>query len=103
MPYNRYIVGASVTVQGTWTNAKTGALTDPSDARVDVVNPSGVSTTYTYLNAQVIRASLGVYTYAIDTTGLVGRWQYRWWSPPGVAQTASASEFFVDPFPATTP
>lgn len=97
------MVGQSVTVQGTWTNKATGVVADPSDARVDVVDPTGKVTTYTYLNAQVTKVSTGVYTYAIDTTAKDGRWQYRWWSPPGVVQTAAAGEFIVDPFPQVTP
>lgn len=48
--------------------------------------------------------STGVYTYTVDTTALPGRWQYRWWSPPGgTVQVAGASEFMVDPFPVPTP
>jgi hypothetical protein len=100
---NHYTVGQQVTVQGTWTNKSTGAAVDPSDARLDVVSPTGVVTTYTYLLGQVMKASTGIYTYAIDTTNAPGRWQYRWWSPPGVVATAAMSEFFVDPFPIMTP
>ncbi len=103
MPYNHYTIGQGVTVQGVWTNKATGVPTDPSDARVDIVDPTGKVATYTYLDSQVTKVSTGVYTYAIDTTGLAGRWQYRWWSPPGVVQTASADEFYTDPFPAMMP
>jgi hypothetical protein len=100
---NHYTVGQAVTVQGTWTNKSTGVAVDPSDARVDVVSPTGTVTTYTYLLGQVTKVSTGVYTYVIDTTATPGRWQYRWWSPPGVVTTAQAYEFYVDPFPAMLP
>lgn len=107
MPFNRYTVGAAVTVTGTFTNSLTGATVDPSDANVDVVSPTGAKTTYSYSGGSgaVVRLAVGIYTYDIDTTGLVGRWQYRWWSPPapGGVQTAGANEFFVNPFPSTTP
>ena len=103
-PFNRYLVGASVTVTGTYTNHQTGNLTDPTDARVDVVSPTGQVTTYTYLNSQVVKVGVGIYSYAVDTTGLPGRWQYRWWSPAGSSvQTAGSNEFFINPFPTTTP
>ena len=105
MPFNRYTVGAAVTVTGTFTNSQTGTTVDPSDARVDVVSPTGIETTYTYSGGAVVKLAVGIYTYDIDTTGLVGRWQYRWWSPPGpgAIQTAGANEFFVNPFPSSTP
>ena len=101
---NHYLVGASVTVTGTYTNVKTGALVDPSDACVDIVTPTGKLTTYRYtdVNTKVAKVSTGVYSYDIDTSALPGRWQYRWWSPPTV-QTAGAGEIIIDPFPSPTP
>lgn len=103
---NHYTVGTAVTVTGTWTNKATGTPVDPSDARVDVVGPNGVSTTYTYSGGTgtVTRTSAGVYTYTVDTTNNYGRWQYRWWSPAGISvQTAGMNEFIVDPFPIANP
>jgi hypothetical protein len=101
---NHYMVGSSVTVTGTYTNRQTGALTDPTDAKVDVVDPKGRKITYTYLNAEVVKISTGIFTYDVDTTGQPGRWQYRWWSPAGTSvQVAAANQFIVDPFPLTTP
>ena len=107
MAANYYTVGQSVTVTGTYTNAATGAKVDPDDACVDVMAPTGTLTTYKYtdVGTKVVRVSTGVYSYAVDTTGLAGRWQYRWWSPSGISgvQTASAGTFFVNAFPAATP
>jgi hypothetical protein len=101
---NHYLIGASVTVTGTFTNHANGNPTDPTDARVDVVDPTGHLTTYTYQGTQVTKVSVGVYTYDIDTTGKVGRWQYRWWSPPGTSvQVAGANQFIIDAFPFSTP
>jgi hypothetical protein len=101
-PYNRYTIGEPVLLTGTWTSPA-GALFDPSNASVDVVDPSGRSTTYTYLNAQVQKSSTGIYTYTVDTTAKSGRWQYRWWSPGPTGQAAQNDQFFVDPFPSPTP
>jgi len=90
-----------VTVTGTFTNHATGAVVDPSDAKVDVLDPTNQTVTYVYNGGAgaVKKSSTGIYTYAIDTTALPGTWQYRWWSPPSV-QTAGASSFIVDPWPA---
>lgn len=92
----RYTVGAQIVLQGTF-SLSTGVV-DPTDARVDVVSPSEVTTTYTYALSQVQRVSTGIYTYTVNTTGQPGRWQYRWWSPtPNGA--ANQGDFIVDPFP----
>lgn len=98
---NSYVVGDLPTVQGTWTNKATGTPLDPTDARLDVLDPTGVLTTYTYALGQLTKASTGVYTRNLDTTGKAGRWEYRFWSPPGLAQTASAGAFMVTPWPVT--
>jgi hypothetical protein len=94
---NRYTVGAQVVVKGTFTNSN-GTI-DPTNASVDIVTPSEITTTYTYLAAQVTRVSAGIYTFTIDTTGQPGRWSYRWWSPPTPIGAANQGEFIVDPFP----
>jgi hypothetical protein len=86
-----------VLIKGTFTTSA-GVLTDPTNASVDVVTPSGITTTYTYLALQVQKASTGVYSLTIDTTGKSGRWTYRWWSPLPLA-AANAADFIVDPFP----
>jgi hypothetical protein len=101
-PFNHYLVGALVTVTGTYTNHQTGALTDPTDAKVDVVSPNGTTVTYAYTDVSTLvrRVSTGIYQFDVNTTALPGRWEYRWWSPVGTpVQTAGASAFTVDPFP----
>lgn len=103
MGFNHYMVGDLPSVQGSWTNKITGDPVDPTDACLDVLSPTGGIATYKYSLGQVTKTATGVYTHNIDTTASNGRYQYRWWSPPGVAQTASAGEFMVDPFPVPTP
>jgi hypothetical protein len=69
---------------------------DPTSPRVDVVDPTGHLSTFS--GVQITRVSTGVYNYTIDTTGEIGRWSYRWWSPPPIG-AAGQSTFIVDPFP----
>jgi hypothetical protein len=96
MSSSDYLVGAQVVVTATF-SSPLGPI-DPTDARVDVLNPSGITTTYSYSMAQVTKVSTGVYSYTIDTTGKTGRWNYRWWSPPPIGAAGSGG-FVVDPFP----
>jgi hypothetical protein len=97
---NTYEVGSSVTVTGTFSNKLTGEPVDPSEANVDIYDPTNTVTSYKYDGGtgDVVRVSMGVYSYDIDTTDLPGQWQYRWWSPPTV-QTAGAWSFIVTPWP----
>ncbi len=88
-------------MQGTFTKADGITPQDPTQAQVTVVDPTGLSTTYS--GGQLVHVSTGVYTYNVDTTGKVGRWQYMWWSAGPIGQSAAPNEFFTDPFPALTP
>jgi len=105
LAYNRYILGNPVTMTGSYQNPLTKAYVDPTDARVDVVDPTGATTTYAYTGGAgpVSKASTGIYFYSVDTGTLFGRYQYRWWSPGPTAKGAGASEFYIDPFSAAIP
>lgn len=103
---NHYMVGQGVEVVGTYTNATTGVVVDPTNALVDVQDPTGLITTYQYSGGSgaVTKSSTGVYVYSIDTTAKSGRWQYRWYAPPGTTVApAGAGEFIVDAWPQATP
>ncbi len=100
MAYNRYTVGNGVVLTGTFTTPA-GVPQDPTAATLKVVDPTGVATTYT--GAQLVHPSAGIYTYVVDTTGKVGRWQYMWSSPGPTGQAAGMNQFYVDPFPSPTP
>lgn len=100
MAFNHYSVGTAVTVTGTFTTPA-GVLQDPTQAHVTVVDPTGLSTDYS--GGQVTHVSVGIFTKTLDTTGKDGRWQYLWWSPGPVGQSADNNTFIVDPFPAVTP
>ena len=97
---NSYEVGSSVTVTGTFSNKRTGELVDPSEVTVEVYDPTNTVTSYSYSGGTgpVVKVDVGIYAYDIDTTGLPGAWQYRFWSPPSI-QTAGASSFIVTPWP----
>ena len=98
---SHWTVGTLVGLTGTFTDAN-GNPVDPTDARVDVLDATNTTTTYAYTSGTgpVTRVSTGVYAYDADTTGKPGRWQWRWWSPPGAGQTADAGQFIVSAFPA---
>lgn len=88
-----YTVGAQVILQGVFTGS-TGVI-DPTSAHLDIITPDGVLATYS--GAQITHVSTGVYTYTANTTGWIGTWTYRWWSPPPIG-AANTGYFVVDPF-----
>lgn len=88
---------------GTWTNPTTNLPVDPTNASVDVTDPTGATNTYTFIASQVTRVSQGIFTYAADTTAKPGRWQYRWWSPGPNYAGAAQYQFIVDPYPTPVP
>lgn len=70
-----------------------GQLVDPGGLEL-VVQPAGGSpTTYTYADAQIIRASMGVYYYIVPGDAS-GSWSYRW---VAIGEFAGATDqlFFV--------
>ncbi len=87
-------------IKGTFEDSS-GTVTDPATIAVDVVDATGVTTTYSYSGGTVTKVSTGVYTVNLDTTAKPGRWQYRWYST-GTGQAANTGQFLVSPFPPLT-
>lgn len=93
---NTYAVGTTVRLWGTFKAASytvtsgvptaTYALTDPSTVTLQVENPAGTVTSYTYAAATVSKNSTGVFykDVALDTAG---DWSYRWVGTGAVAVT----------------
>ena len=101
---SHWTVGALVGLTGTFTD-KNGNPVDPTNAEVDVLDPTNTLTTYQYSGGTgaVTKVSTGVYSYNVNTIGKSGRYAWRWWSRAGSGQTADAGEFIVDRFPAMVP
>jgi hypothetical protein len=72
MSYSR---DTEIELKGTFHDAS-DQLADPTDVTLEVLDPSGTKTTYTYGNSEVTKESLGVYTRA-QTLDASGVWYYR--------------------------
>ena len=79
-----YIVGDAVTLGATFTNSA-GTATDPTAVTLEVKDPSGTTTTYTYSLAEITKVSTGVYSKAISLTAS-GWWYYEWQGTGTVAK-----------------
>lgn len=92
----KYTPGAKVTVSAEFTdpNSSDDPL-DPTAVMLDVRDPAGVVTTYTYgVGATVSKDSTGNYSADLSVD-LPGKWWYRWYST-GTGQAAKEDCFTVD-------
>lgn len=64
-------VEAKVLVGEEWT------LADPTTVALVVRDPRRVLTSYTYAGGQVVRESLGLFSFRLSLP-ISGNWQYRW-------------------------
>lgn len=73
----KHYVNAPINLQVKFTD-DSGNDTDPDTVLIKVLDPFGVSTTYTYGDDdEVTKQSVGDYTAAI-TPDSAGRWRWRW-------------------------
>lgn len=54
-----------------------GTNTDPTTVTLEVKDPAGTKTTYTYAAGQITKSAAGLY-YKYITLNLAGTWWYRW-------------------------
>jgi hypothetical protein len=83
-------VGDNVRLTNTFLLGDTA--TDPTTVTLDVTDPLGTKTTYTYA-ASITKDSTGVYHKDVPATS-VGEWQYRWVGV-GVVDAVAQSRFAV--------
>lgn len=70
-------LGGSV-IPGTTFRDAAGAPTDPTGISLEVLKPSGASTTYTYgVGGEIARDGVGVY-HALVVLDEAGEWHYTW-------------------------
>lgn len=84
-----YPLGTEIQITGSFSNL-TGLLADPSTITLFIQSPGmpqGTSNQYTYANGQVMRQSVGVYTFNLILT-TPGTWYYAW-EGTGQVQTAT--------------
>lgn len=104
---DKYVLGQLVLVTATYKNTASGSVVDPDVVKLDVTDPNGTVTTYTYGSGGfIVKDSTGVYHANIDA-GTTGFWYYRWYST-GNGQAADVGRFEVDgavpvaPLPSST-
>lgn len=98
---NTHDYGDLVRLTGTFRDALTDALLDPTVVKVTIREPDGTTTTYQYgVDDEVVRSSLGVY-YVEVPIDQIGMHHYRWYST-GVGQASEQWKFNVQATEITT-
>jgi hypothetical protein len=78
----------------TYSDAAQTTLAGTTTVSIDVLDPAGVTTTYTLAGGQVVHGSTGTYTLAY-TPALAGHYAFHW-SSTGTVATALDGSFDVD-------
>lgn len=89
---NSYASGKYVTMTVTWT--VNSVATDPTTITLQVEDPSGAETSYTYAAGQLTKSSTGVYYKSIQVV-TSGIWIYRFIATGTVADTTDDYYFYV--------
>lgn len=70
-----------------------GALADPTEVKLYVVDPEGVRSTYVYTSDQLTRASTGKYNKSF-VVNKGGYWHWRW-EGTGAVEAEDEGRFYV--------
>jgi hypothetical protein len=78
MAIEEYVVGQPVLFRGRfYADASLVDLVDPDEVMLTIKAPSGTTSIFNYLQAEVTREELGVYV-VLHEVGEEGDWTYRW-------------------------
>lgn len=90
---NVYEIDTEIQLNGTFVNAVTGALADPTGVTLYIEDPSGNITDQVF-PGNIIKVSTGVYYYQF-TPSEPGTWTYKWQGQGNVIATSPDKNFFV--------
>lgn len=90
---NTYQIDVLIQLTGSFTDL-TGAPADPTNIFCYVVDPSGLTTTYS--GGQITRDAAGIYHVNITPT-ISGFWRYKWQGTGSLITTSPDTSFYVQP------
>jgi hypothetical protein len=93
---SQYEIDTTVELQCIFTNSLTGVYVDPTNVRVQVLDPTGSQTTQEWPVGSVIRDSLGHF-HALVTPAISGNWTYKWRGMGAFTATSPDTIFTVNP------
>jgi hypothetical protein len=90
-----YYPGDAVTLQATFTNLS-GVNADPTTVAINVEDPGGTVTTFTWADLDITRPAAGVFQYVLPFT-LAGRYWYQWTGTGSVQAVGELRMITVQP------
>ncbi len=91
-----YPIDTAVRLTGTFSLVGTCEPGDPTDVKLYLGNPEGVVQILNYPADNIVRQSVGVYTYEFSPT-LSGEWAYKWQGTGAIIATSPDQVFHVKP------
>lgn len=76
---------------------KNGADFDPATIELQVTDPSGDSTTYTFAGATITKDSVGNYSKVVPNTKEASKWKWRWKVTQGTTEDYAEGTFEIQP------
>lgn len=89
-----YEIDTAIELQGVFLNALTGVYTDPTAITLFVLDPSGVTTPYTFPGT-IVRDSIGHF-HQIITPSKSGLWTYKWQGTGAAVATSPDTTFTIN-------
>lgn len=86
------IVGDSERITITITSFD-GAAADPTTLTLEIKDPSGNVTTYTYAGGDITKSSTGVYYKVLPVYDEAGRWDWEWQAAGAVNVVSHGSRY----------
>lgn len=93
-PSNTYPIDTQLQLSVNFVAVAGYVAVDPSDVKLYLRDPTGALTTYTFLNGQVQKASVGSYFYLV-TPAISGVWTYKFQGIGAVVATNPDQTFTV--------
>jgi hypothetical protein len=89
-----YEIDTDIQINGDFINSLTGVYIDPTTINLFVINPNGVTTTYTWPAGTITRVALGHF-YQQLTPSVSGVWTYKWQALGAAICTSPDTTFTV--------
>jgi hypothetical protein len=92
---SQYEIDTTVELQCVFMNSLTGVYADPTNVKVNILDPTGSQSTQEWPSGTVTRDSLGHF-HAFVTPAISGNWTYKWRGMGAFTATSPDTIFTVN-------
>jgi hypothetical protein len=92
---SQYEIETTIELQAIFINSLTGVYIDPTNVKVNILDPTSSQSTQEWPGGTVIRDSLGHF-HALVTPTISGNWTYKWRGTGAATATSPDTIFTVN-------